>query len=181
MDNAKTEIEWNYWDAYKKFLKNDEGRAIKIIEENENIIDEILDLSGNPKIDGAWARKGLVMGNVQSGKTQNYLGLINKAMDAGYKVVILLGGHMNNLRKQTQIRVDEGVIGRESKHIVAPHLGVPKQTGVGKYRHGHNVATVTSSDEYGEFQKRIANTLGITFDNLADPIIFTVKKNHSIL
>ena len=181
LDATKTEIEWNYWDAYKKFLKNDEGRAIKIIEENENIIDEILDLSGNPKIDGSWARKGLVMGNVQSGKTQNYLGLINKAMDAGYKVVILLGGHMNNLRKQTQMRVDEGVIGRESKHIVAPHLGVPKKTGVGKYRHGHNVATVTSSDEFGDFQKRIANTLGITFDNLADPIIFTVKKNHSIL
>ena len=74
-----------------------------------------MDLSGDPTADGAWARKGLVMGNVQSGKTQNYIGLINKAMDSGYKIIILLGGHLNDLRKQTQERVDEGVIGRTSQ------------------------------------------------------------------
>ena len=85
LDNAKTDIEWNYWNAFNEFLQNDEGRPIKVIEENERIIDSILDLSGNPQIEGAWARKGLVMGNVQSGKTQNYIGLINKAMDSGYK------------------------------------------------------------------------------------------------
>jgi len=122
----------------------------------------------------------LVMGNVQSGKTQNYIGLINKAMDSGYKVIILLGGHMNNLRKQTQVRVDEGVIGRESTHIVSAHLGAPKRIGVGKYR-TQDVATATSSDEKGDFNKNLANNLGIAFNNLKDPIILTVKKNHSIL
>ena len=180
LDNAKTDIEWNYWNAFNEFLQNDEGRPIKVIEENERIIDSILDLSGNPQIEGAWARKGLVMGNVQSGKTQNYIGLINKAMDSGYKVIILLGGHMNNLRKQTQVRVDEGVIGRESTHIVSAHLGAPKRIGVGKYR-TQDVATATSSDEKGDFNKNLANNLGIAFNNLKDPIILTVKKNHSIL
>ena len=180
LDNVKTDIEWNYWNAFNEFLQNDEGRPIKVIEENERIIDSILDLSGNPQIEGAWARKGLVMGNVQSGKTQNYIGLINKAMDSGYKVIILLGGHMNNLRKQTQVRVDEGVIGRESTHIVSAHLGAPKRIGVGKYR-TQDVATVTSSDEKGDFNKNLANNLGVTFKNLKDPIILTVKKNHSIL
>ena len=180
LDNVKTDIEWNYWNAFNEFLQNDEGRPIKVIEENERIIDSILDLSGNPQIEGAWARKGLVMGNVQSGKTQNYIGLINKAMDSGYKVIILLGGHMNNLRKQTQVRVDEGVIGRESTHIVSAHLGAPKRIGVGKYR-TQDVATVTSSDEKGDFNKNLANNLGVTFENLKDPIILTVKKNHSIL
>ena len=180
LDNAKTDIEWNYWNAYNEFLQNDEGRPIKVIEENERIIDSILDLSGNPQIGGAWARKGLVMGNVQSGKTQNYIGLINKAMDAGYKVIILLGGHMNNLRKQTQVRVDEGVIGRESTHIVSAHLGAPKRIGVGNYR-TQDVATATSSEEKGDFNKNLANNLGIAFNNLKDPIILTIKKNSRIL
>ena len=120
------------------------------------------------------------MGNVQSGKTQNYIGLINKAMDAGYKVIILLGYHMNNLRKQTQVRVDEGVIGRESTHIVSAHLGAPKRIGVGNYR-TQDVATATSSEEKGDFNKNLANNLGIAFNNLKDPIILTIKKNSRIL
>ena len=178
LDNAKTEIEWTYWKAYRDYLANDQRRGEKIIEENERIIDNILDYSGDPRIEGLWSRKGLVMGNVQSGKTQNYLGLINKAMDAGYRIIILLGGHMNDLRKQTQERVDEGVIGRESAHIVQANLGIQNRIGVGKYR-SEDVATVTSS--VGDFNKNTANNLGIGLDSLSDPIIFTVKKNTSIL
>ena len=67
------------------------------------------------------------------GKTQNYIGLINKSIDAGYKVIILLGGHMNALRNQTQERVDYGVIGRESSHIVT-NSGVQEYVSVGKIR-----------------------------------------------
>ena len=178
LDNAKTEIEWTYWKAFRDYLANDQKRAEKIIEENEKVIDNILDYSGDPRIEGSWSRKGLVMGNVQSGKTQNYLGLINKAMDAGYKIIILLGGHMNDLRKQTQERVDEGVIGRESAHIVQANLGVQNRIGVGKYR-SEDVATVTSS--IGDFNRNTANNLGIALNSLSDPIIFTVKKNTSIL
>lgn len=178
LDNAKTEITWTYWRAFRDYLASDQGRAEKIIEENERIIDNILDYSGDPRIEGSWSRKGLVMGNVQSGKTQNYLGLINKAMDAGYRIIILLGGHMNDLRKQTQERVDEGVIGRESAHIVKVNLGIQNRIGVGKYR-SEDVATVTST--IGDFNRNTANNLGIALNSLSDPIIFTVKKNTSIL
>ncbi len=178
LDNAKTDIEWTYWKAFRDYLANDQGRAEIIIDENEKIIDNILDYSGDPRLEGSWSRKGLVMGNVQSGKTQNYLGLINKAMDAGYKIIIVLGGHMNDLRKQTQERVDEGVIGRESAHIVQANLGIQNRIGVGKYR-PEDVATVTST--IGDFNRNTANNLGIALNSLSDPIIFTVKKNTSIL
>src|SRR5690606_24099363 len=47
----------------------------------------------------------------QSGKTANYTGLICKAADAGYKIIIVLAGLHNNLRTQTQIRLDEGFLG----------------------------------------------------------------------
>ena len=107
--------EFVYSRAFKQYL-TDIGRPIKIIKENEKIVDEILELSGDPETPGEWERRGLVMGNVQSGKTQNYTALINKATDIGYKTIIILGGHQNELRNQTQLRVDEGFIGKQSEH-----------------------------------------------------------------
>ena len=66
----------------------------------------IFSICGNPAEEGRWKRKGLVLGDIQSGKTSNYLALCNKAADAGYKIIILLTGTIEGLRKQTQERVD---------------------------------------------------------------------------
>ena len=119
------------------------------------------------------------MGNVQSGKTQNYIGLINKAVDAGYKVIILLGGHQNELRKQTQERVDEGFIGLESQHLVKMNHNVAARIGVGKIRDSEkSVATYTSTAD--DFRRDYAD-LGIKLNNLKSPAIFTVKKLKPIL
>jgi hypothetical protein len=49
--------------------------------------------------------KGLVLGHVQSGKTTNYTGVIAKAADRGYRLVIVLAGIHNELRRQTQNRL----------------------------------------------------------------------------
>ena len=51
-------------------------------------------------------KKGLVVGHVQSGKTANYAAVMAKAADAGYRIGIVLSGIHNNLRKQTQVRLD---------------------------------------------------------------------------
>ena len=178
LDEKKTEINWDYYNAYKQLLQKQE-RPASVINENEKIIDSILDLSGDPTLPGKWARKGLVMGNVQSGKTQNYIGLINKAVDAGYKVIILLGGHLNDLRKQTQERVDEGFIGMESQHLVRQNLAQAARIGVGELRDpAKGVATYTSSAN--DFLKTIAD-MGVKLNNLSDPAIFTVKKNTSVM
>jgi hypothetical protein len=56
----------------------------------------------------------LIIGDVQSGKTSSYIGLINKCLDYGFKNIILLTGVIEDLRKQTSIRVDEGIVGRET-------------------------------------------------------------------
>ena len=68
-----------------------------------------MELLEDPNRDGPWDVRGLVVGGVQAGKTSNFIGLINKAYDAGYKCVIVLSGLHNNLRKQTQERIDQGV------------------------------------------------------------------------
>ena len=49
---------------------------------------------------------------MQSGKTANYIGLINRAFDAGYRIVIVLTGMTEDLRIQTQDRIDSGVVGQ---------------------------------------------------------------------
>lgn len=86
---------------------------------------------GNPteEFEGIRLRRGLVIGDVQSGKTATYSGLICKAVDAGYKVVILLAGITESLRQQTQQRIDEGIVGLA--RTMNPILKTPETHRVG--------------------------------------------------
>ena len=59
-----------------------------------------------------FACRGLVVGYVQSGKTTTINLTTAKAIDAGYRLVIILSGTTNLLRNQTQRRVDKEVIGK---------------------------------------------------------------------
>jgi hypothetical protein len=175
-DSKKSKLDWSHWIAYESMLQS-KGRSKEIIKANEEVIDDILDYSGDPLTPGAWSRKGLVMGNVQSGKTENYIGLINKAIDCGYKTIILLGGHLNDLRMQTQERVDEGVLGRKSKHIINLQNIAPEPIGVGLFRENSiNTGTTT----IGDFNKNFADRLGFKLTG-EDPVIFTVKKHTGVM
>ncbi|GAA5144580.1 Z1 domain-containing protein [Microbacterium pseudoresistens] len=75
---------------------------------------QILSQCANP-LERGDKRKGLVVGYVQSGKTANYAGLVAKAVDAGYRIVIVLAGMHSNLRAQTQSRLDGDLQLRELK------------------------------------------------------------------
>ncbi len=177
-DEHKTEFDYHYWNAYKRFLAETASSIPEsVIEANEKIIDGVLDYSGDPRKEGNWHRKGMVMGNVQSGKTLNYIGLINKAADIGYKVFILIGGHQNDLRKQTQQRIDEGFIGKTSKHL-ADAFKISKPYGVGKYRNYVDVDFLTST--LSDFSSGVANATGKSLRGNT-PTIFVVKKNTVIL
>ena len=76
-----------------------------------------------PSRPGHWDRRGLVVGHIQSGKTGHYIGLVCKAADAGYKIVIVLAGLHNNLRSQTQMRLDEGFSGLRNQTERGRHRG----------------------------------------------------------
>lgn len=175
LDHNRADFDWGFWKAYAESLKED-GRPSVVIKELDRITDEVLDASGDPRInDKGWKRRGLVMGNVQSGKTQNYLGLINKALDTGYKVIILLGGHLNELRVQTQERVDYGVIGKKSVH----HQGNEK-VGVRKKRADHlEVDTYTTTET--DFNKKMSKSFRRTISENAAPLIFVIKKHAGVL
>jgi hypothetical protein len=105
--------EWKVWKAYNQVL-SEEGRSAQVLDTLDTSLNQILDHLGDPEDLEPWARRGLIIGEVQSGKTSTYIGLIDKAIDVGYRVVVLLGGNTELLRRQTQERVDFGVIGRDS-------------------------------------------------------------------
>lgn len=184
LPGRKAEIEKNayYWPRYRKYLEEEKGWNYEIVERLGEVSDEILGLLGNPIKQGSWAgswnRKGLLLGDIQSGKTSNYLALCNKAADAGYKVIILLTGTIETLRKQTQQRVDEGFVGRSSKDILSQKKS-EKYIGVGLYSRIKIPVPFTS--DTGDFNAKKLNSLKFTLNAFNEPVIFVLKKNKNIL
>lgn len=176
--DKKPLLDMKYWERYKKYLLNDKGFSVKVVNVMDDILDKLTDLLGDPSRDVAYSRRGLIIGDVQSGKTANYLGLICKAVDAGYKVVVLMTGTIEKLRKQTQMRVDEGFVGADSDAMVKM-LENGQVIGVGKYDSSIRPMVLTSTAD--DFKQQNANNLGFDLRNINGPVIFVVKKNSSIL
>ena len=119
------------------------------------------------------------MGHVQSGKTANYIGVVTKAADAGYRVIIIIAGLQNKLRDQTQRRVDEGFIGFSSLAGKQKQLPVQNILGVGRYDARRRPCAFTTS--HRDFHKGIAESLNVPLQNLNKPAVFVIKKNPSTL
>jgi len=166
------DIKWIYSDAYEKFLRS-EGWHPALVRSLGNVTGKILGHLQNPLSEGSWDRRGLVIGHVQSGKTANYIGLIAKAADAGYKFIVVIAGIHNNLRKQTQSRIDAGFIGRAS----APENRA--KIGVGLYGSYPHPATLTNV--YDDFSKATAAKAGWKINDFSKPVILVIKKNVSTL
>lgn len=102
----RADLDFFFWKRYKTYLEEVKGWNARVSGSLDRVSDEIVDLLGDPKSDEPFQRRGLVLGDVQSGKTANYTAICNKAADTGYNVIIVLAGMMENLRQQTQERLD---------------------------------------------------------------------------
>ncbi|MEV4191411.1 Z1 domain-containing protein [Streptomyces toxytricini] len=102
-----------YWPAYRRLL-TDKGWPAQAVADLDTATDRVVERLADPTGEEAYQSKGLVVGYVQSGKTANFTGVIAKAFDAGYRLVIVLGGIINTLRAQTQRRLDMELVGREN-------------------------------------------------------------------
>ena len=116
---AKTRI--GEWPAYRRRLEQG-GLPADAVESIHRSTDRILRQCANPRAVGD-RRKGLVIGYVQSGKTANFTGLIAKAVDEGYRIIIVLAGMYTNLRVQTQLRLQKDL----GIDIVEEHSGLAWQ------------------------------------------------------
>ena len=161
-----------FWDSYKEYLLSYKSFSPSVVDALDNSTDDIMDMLADPNNEH-FSRKGLVIGDVQSGKTATYLALINKASDAGYKVIILLTGIIEKLRQQTQERVDEGFIGFNL-------IGNNKcYIGTGCYNHIVDPISFTSISS--DFNKKISMQVSATLRSFNSPVIFVIKKNKSVL
>lgn len=173
---------WSFWNRYKYYLDHQKGFEPATIQGIDDMTDKILDRFFNPrKTDVIVSKKGLVVGQVQSGKTANYTGLVCKAADTGFNLIIVLAGIHNNLRSQTQLRLDEGFLGFDTQFERANTKETTK-IGVGLIP-GFDDAianSYTTNAEKGDFTSRSANTAGFNF-NAPQPALLVVKKNASVL
>lgn len=175
--DIKDELDQKFWLRYKDYLIDEKHFSPNIVSKlgNETLDQDLMNYLLNPNIrtDTPILKRGLVIGDVQSGKTSTYIGLICKAADAGFKVFILLTGTIESLRKQTQERVEEGFIGIDMSD---PAPG-GKRVGVGLDNKGIYAMALTSrNNDFTGNSDKIAVAL-----SGKNAVVFVIKKQKDVL
>ncbi len=177
LDDAKKSLDPYYWNRYKKLLLA-EGLPVDVVTKLDIATEQILSRLGDPNKNVQWDRRGMVVGHVQSGKTANYTGLICKAADAGYRLIVVIAGIHNNLRNQTQERIDEGFIGRDTGRLASASKS-PRAIGVGQYDDARSPVSLTTSK--ADFNKIMATNNKSQIDAFRVPVVLVIKKNSRTL
>jgi hypothetical protein len=177
-EKRENEITWDYSKRYSEYLIKS-GRSEKVVKETEDSSLSILKKMADPKSKSPIYNKGLVVGAVQSGKTGNFNAVINRSIDAGYEIVIVLTGIMEDLRSQTQKRIEKEVIGEgtiESGEAIGKKgVGFRKRFGVLGGSSVIQVKSLTSeSKDFSKAVKELDHTLN-------DKYVLVCKKNVSVL
>lgn len=174
----RQDTNWFYWDRYRIQLANSgfPGPVLEAMNEKTN---RVIELCGDPKADAPFDRRGMVMGDVQAGKTGNYTALVSKAADVGYKVIIIIAGIHENLRSQTQTRIDEGLIGRNSDVSRLENVRDDGRVGVGLIDPSREPSAMTTRQ--ADFRKGQADQRIPLVNMEKEPIVFVIKKNASVL
>ena len=186
-DSSTTWMEWlpelkqaehwstSRWDAYYRYLQEKENADWTQLQPLDKSTDAILSLLSDPRHDcPSVARKGLVLGDVQSGKTRTYVALMNKAVDCGYKLVIVLTSDNENLRQQTQARVDSDFLGLS---------GPRTRVGISEYlpRNAKTPLSLTNEDDFVKaYDKAFRSFPRPSWDGPSS-FVAVIKKNASIL
>ncbi len=166
-----------FYDRYAAFLHQVEGWGNGLLASLDESTDAVMELLEAPERHGPWDRRGLVLGHVQSGKTANYAGLLCKAADAGYRLLIVLAGMHNVLRLQTQLRLDRDFLGYKSTSVGSPEGFT--WVGVGNIDRRPRADFLTTRTAGGDFSRATADRAGIAPESR--PLLLVVKKNAKIL
>ncbi len=168
-----------FWKRYRDYLIREVKLNINSVNKlDNNTLPDLMNLLGDPNSHSPFFRRGLVIGDVQSGKTSTYTGLLCKAADAGYKIVILLTGVTETLRSQTQKRIESGIIGISITGLKdKKQAKVIKRVGVGKDGDPIKVTAMTSL-EYDFVGSKDQITTSLANHQL---VMFIVKKNTKVL
>lgn len=163
------------FDGYDLYSRLVLGSQMKLSAENVRQIDgitsSILDYMGNPRSGEAYKTYGLLMGEVQSGKTAIFTGICHKAVDAGYRLLIVLTGTKSSLRKQTQDRLNRDLMGFQNDS-----KGTHKSSGLGKGVDWNQLTSSTNDFIASKVEENVPAP-----DRLNQVSIAVVQKNSSVL
>ena len=165
-----------YRGRYLLYLEKKLGRSKAMISETDRSSIEIIKKIGDPKNTNNFFVKGLVVGSVQSGKTSNFNAVVNSSIDVGYKLIIVLSGIMEDLRRQTQIRTEKEVEGKmiaQDKFIGVGEIASFGQ--LGQFTDVNQVIIPTST------QNDFNRTMQQAHFSLNNTNILICKKNTSVL
>jgi hypothetical protein len=181
LPTARQDQEWRFWDRYRRYLEQVALLPPAVISRIDDSTDRVLSRLESPHRPGEWDRRGLVVGQVQSGKTAHYTGLVCKAADAGYKLIVVLAGMHNSLRSQTQLRLDEGLLGFDSQYQHRYDAQTQSRMGVGLMPGAEALksGSLTTSIESGDFKKSRARNLALPIGDM--PVLLVIKKHGGIL
>ena len=169
------DINEKFWERYKTYLIDVKKFPPNVVTtlSKETLEKDIMNYLGDPDSSKGFLKRGLVIGDVQSGKTSTYIGLMCKAADAGYKVFILLTGTIESLRRQTQERVEEGFIGFN----MSAERDDEKRVGVGL--DNKPIFAMSMTSRKGDFTGD-SNQIAVLLRN-NDAVVFVIKKNTNVL
>jgi len=174
LSQRRSDTSTYFYQRYQNWLGSNKGFNKTVLGVLDKDTDKIVGLMENPLKGGPWKRRGLVVGHVQSGKTANYTGVICKAADYGYRFVVVLSGIQENLRVQTQERLEEGFIGLNSEADGNQQTSI----GVGTFGLEHRPIALTSrSDDFRTSHAKLPMAL----QSIKEPLVLVMKKNARIL
>ena len=187
IDNTKNRIPWytsdrlsktdrTFWESFEAYIKSKNELPESVIRQTNLDTDKTLEQLCDPLSTDPFLCRGMVVGDVQAGKTLNYSALINKACDMGYKLIIILTGLTEDLRSQTQKRLDRDFVGQESQRSrVGVSASTGNRIGVGIGRRSQPVMVLT--DKNTDFK----NPGVLNIDGNSNPVLIVAKKNKAIL
>lgn len=158
---------WYYWLTLRTYLLGEKNWTTPSVRSLDQITDTILGQLVNPT-EEQFDIRGLIVGYVQSGKTANFTALIAKASDIGYRLIIVLSGTDNGLRRQTQIRLNRELVGYPNSRV--PSVPLPP---IGKQWH-----QFTNEEINGDFERGRANHAALQGNQ---PVLLVIKKNGAVL
>ncbi len=159
--------DWYYWPTLREYLLGVKGWSIADVRSLDEVTDRTLGQLAPPSTE-QFDIRGLVLGHVQSGKTANFTALIAKSADVGYRLVVVLSGIDNGLRRQTQIRLKRELVGYTDNRSGTVHLPP-----LGRQWH-----EFTREDLNGDFQPGYANHAALQG---SQPVLLVLKKNGPVL
>jgi hypothetical protein len=158
---------WHYWLALRRYLLSSQRWTASALRSLDDSSDRILRQIAKPTSE-SFDVKGLVLGYVQSGKTANFSAVIAKAADAGYKLIIVLSGLDNGLRRQTNIRLKKELVGYSDGRLGSVMLPPP----------GLRWHEFTQETLHGDFRPGFANSAALQG---AQPVLIVMKKYGRVL